>query len=155
MKPSWIFLGPLFSFVTSSIHTQTLLTSWFSYYFFWWSIISLNVLVTQEPCFKPGTLLVFCATLDTGAYEIFVWFRTTHGWKENYSQFLQGRDHIVNLIYIPCHHHLAQSMCSVNVFLICGLGSPIPLQFVLGGLLCLSRVRDSERLPAVKQSAFQ
>ena len=58
--------------VTSSIHTQTLLTSWFSYYFFWWSIISLNVLVTQEPCFKPGTLLVFCATLDTGAYEIFV-----------------------------------------------------------------------------------
>ena len=52
----------------------------------------------------------------------------------NYSQFLQGRDHIVNLIYIPCHDHLAQSMCSINVFWICGLGSPIPCSLFLASL---------------------
>lgn len=128
----------LLSLVACSTYTQhlPLLTpTWFLYCFFYLTLVSLNTsydLLIQELHFKPRTPLVFCASLNTGAYELLVWFRVTHEWKESYGEFFQDRDHIIKLICVPSHPYLAQSRRSINVFWICGLGSPTLLQFILG-----------------------
>lgn len=118
-----------------TLHLPLLTPILFPYCFFYLILVSFiisYVLLTQELCFKPRTPLVFCASRNTGAYELLVWFGVTHEWKESYSEFFQDRDQIIKLICVPSHQYLAQSRCSINVFWICGLGFPTLLQFILG-----------------------